>query len=810
MRVLLISAVFQNRKPVLKFYEPKTEKIILIPDATDYRAHCYVTTEEGEELKDQIGIHSVIDVTIRDVIKDKFVTMSKVTVDNPMIKYDMKDEGKGWETDIKFYQDYLYDNNYVVGTWYDIDKDNITPVPFPNQNLLDLSKIDIETVVDKTKFTHQMDRWASLLAQDIPELKRVAFDIEVESTKQTLPDVNTAEQKVTAISFYGSDGLKQVLMLKRPEVPMGEKDKDKSYTTIYYDNEENMLNVAFKIIDSYPIVLTYNGDMFDMPYLFNRAERLGLEYNPFKMMQRKATLNNGVHIDMYGIFSNPSLKAYAFSAKYIENGLDSVAKAMLGEGKTEYDGTLDQIPLALLAKYCFNDSRLTFELSHFNKDLVMNLLIILARIGNMPIDDISRLRISNWIRSMFYFQHRKNGELIPRSSDFPQVDSSTKAKVEGKKYEGATVIEPTKGIHFGVTVLDFASLYSSIVKNRNLSYETVCCPHEECKTNTIAYTKHWSCTKKIGIASLLIGSLKELRVNHFKVLSKTAKTQEEKDINFIITQALKVYLNASYGVLGADTFALYFLPTAEATTAIGRDMILKTIEAAKSKNLPVLYGDTDSIFVYQPTEEQINYLIDFCKKHYSIDLEVDKEYKYLMLSDRKKNYFGVKKDNTLDIKGLSGKKSNTPPYLRELFYDILERLKIIEIPSDFPPAKKDIETKIKNVVDNFESIPLEKLALRVMINKEPYEYKVEPQVLKAAKQLHKEKGILPEKGMFISFVKTWKKPHVMPVELAKTSDIDKEKYMEGFESVLEQITDPMDISVELLMGKGTQTNLTQW
>jgi DNA polymerase, archaea type len=318
-----------------------------------------------------------------------------------------------------------------------------------------------------------------------------------------------------------------------------------------------------------------------MPYLFNRANVLGLEYNPFKMMKEKATLNNGIHIDLYSVFSNRSLKIYAFGAKYITDKLDDVSEAMLGEKKVEYTGSIADISLNLLSKYCYNDSRLTYELSHYNNDLVMNLLVILCRVGNMPIDDISRLSISNWIKSMFYNEHRINNQLIPRSVDFPRIKGTTTAGVKGKKYQGAEVLEPVSGIHFDVTVLDFASLYPSIIKTRNISYETVCCCHEECKSNIIPYTQHWSCTKKIGMASLLIGSLKELRVNHFKVLSKTSQTQKERDINNTIAQALKVFLNASYGVIGAETFSLYFLPTAEAVTAVGRDIISKTIETAK-------------------------------------------------------------------------------------------------------------------------------------------------------------------------------------------------------------------------------------
>jgi DNA polymerase I len=307
------------------------------------------------------------------------------------------------------------------------------------------------------------------------------------------------------------------------------------------------------------------------------------------------------------------------------------------------------------------------------------------------------------------------------------------------------------------------------------------------------------------MASLLIGSLKELRVNHFKVLSKKAKTEKDRDINNTIAQALKVFLNASYGVIGAETFSLYFLASAEAVTAVGRNIISKTIETAKSKSLPVLYGDTDSVFVHDPTQEQVDYLINFCKKHYSIDLEVDKEYKYLVLSDRKKNYFGVKKDGKLDIKGLSGKKSNTPPFVKRLFTDVLEKLKPIENISDFNEVKQEIRYVMKTVVDDFDKIPLDQLAFKVMIAKNPSEYKSKPQAVKAGEQL----GAV-EKGQFVEFVKTWTDPKVCPLSMAKRKDIDKEKYMDSLETVMSQICEPMNISMDSLMGRGQQTELTQW
>jgi len=767
----------------------------------DYKQHCYVKPETLPQIKEIMGINNVENVDIYDVIKDESREMVKVSVDNPSVIYDLRDNGVCWEGDIKYYQSFLYDKKYVVGTWYDVSKDNI--IPTQTEDNIQLKNIDMESVVDTDLFATQVKKWGNLLGQDIPNIKRVAFDIEVE-VGDTMPDTSKALQRVTAISFHADDR-QEVYTLKRPEIAMGEDDPEKKYNIKWFDSEKELLEEAFKVLDSYPLVLTYNGDLFDMPYLYNRANVLGLEYNPFKMMKEKATLNNGIHVDLYGVFSNRSLKIYAFGAKYVTDKLDDVSEAMLGEKKVEYVGSLADISLNLLSKYCYNDSRLTYELSHYNNDLVMNLLVILCRVANMPIDDISRLSISNWIKSMFYNEHRINNQLIPRSSDLPQIEATTQAGVKGKKYQGAEVLEPVSGIHFDVTVLDFASLYPSIIKTRNISYDTVCCSHEVCKNNIIPYTKHWSCTKKIGMASLLIGSLKELRVNHFKVLSKKAKTEKDRDINNTIAQALKVFLNASYGVIGAETFSLYFLASAEAVTAVGRNIISKTIETAKSKSLPVLYGDIDSVFVHDPTQEQVDYLINFCKKHYSIDLEVDKEYKYLVLSDRKKNYFGVKKDGKLDIKGLSGKKSNTPPFVKRLFTDVLEKLKPIENISDFNEVKQEIRYVMKTVVDDFDKIPLDQLAFKVMIAKNPSEYKSKPQAVKAGEQL----GAV-EKGQFVEFVKTWTDPKVCPLSMAKRKDIDKEKYMDSLETVMSQICEPMNISMDSLMGRGQQTELTQW
>ena len=383
--------------------------------------------------------------------------------------------------------------------------------------------------------------------------------------------------------------------------------------------------------------------------------------------------------------------------------------------------------------------------------------------------------------------------------------------IKDKKYRGGLVVEPVEGIHFNVTVMDFASLYPSIIKVRNLSYETVRCPHEECKKNTVPETNHWVCTKKNGLTALIIGSLRDLRVNYYKVLSKKSKTKDERQLYTVVSQAIKVILNASYGVMGAEIFPLYFFPAAEATTAIGRHTILDTIDKCKDTGIEVLYGDTDSLFVKNPTKEQTDAVINRAKKDHGVDLEVEKSYRYVVLSNRKKNYLGVTNEGKVDVKGLTGKKSHTPPFIKTLFYELLDVLSDVKTVDDFTIAKKSISEKIAGYAKKVQEkkIPLSELAFNVMISKSPSEYvKTIPQHIRAARQLETIREI--KKGDIISYVKILNKPGVKPVEMARADEIDSSKYMEFMESTLDQITSSMDLDFDTILGKPKQTGLDQY
>ena len=832
---LLVSATYDSQKKsaVLKFYEPESKKILLWTDNTGHKPYCYskLDPEELKFLSDRKDVLELKRVERIDLLKDRSINVTKIIVADPLaIGGTQTDKSirniiETWESDIKYYENYLYDYSLIVGKYYTITNGKLEEYSYkiPDEVQLALKgllydKITNMGIIDSKEFQNHISDWANLLNQPIPKIRRISFDIEVESEIGRIPDAKIADKKITAVGFSGSDGLKQVFVLQKKDKPAGKSELESDIKVSFYDEdkEKEMIRDTFKILTEYPFVITYNGDDFDMPYIYNRAERLGIDTKeiPLIMMRDSATLKHGVHIDLYRTFSNRSFQIYAFSHKYNDFSLNSVSEGLLGESKIEYDGALDDLSLYELANYCYNDAKLTQNLTSFNNDLLMDLLIVITRIARMPIDDISRMGVSQWIRSLFYFEHRKHNYLIPQRQELDQKSpsASTEAVIKDKKYRGGLVVEPTAGIHFDVSVMDFASLYPSIIKVRNLSYETVRCIHDECKENTIPGTNHWVCMRKNGLTAVLIGSLRDLRVNYYKNLAKNPSLDEnQKQLYTVVSQALKVILNASYGVMGAEIFPLYCLPVAEATTAVGRYTILETIEKCKSVGIEVLYGDTDSLFLKGPTKDQIHIVVSWAKEQFGVDLDLDKEYRYVVLSTRKKNYLGVQKDGKVDVKGLTGKKSHTPPFIRTLFYEILEILSKVKTTQEFTESKEKISNMIAGYAKKLKAkqIPLVDLAFNVMISKAPAEYvKTVPQHIRAAKLLEQIREI--KKGDIISYVKIINKPGVKPVELARPDEIDSAKYMEFMESTFDQILSSMDLDFATLIGAPKQTGLDQF
>ncbi|RLI12208.1 type B DNA-directed DNA polymerase, partial [Candidatus Bathyarchaeota archaeon] len=297
----------------------------------------------------------------------------------------------------------------------------------------------------------------------------------------------------------------------------------------------------------------------------------------------------------------------------------------------------------------------------------------------------------------------------------------------------------------------------------------------------------------------------------YKPKSKDKSLPEELRHWYKVVQlTLKVILNASYGVFGADIFEFYCPPVAGSKAAIGRHAIKSVIEKCHELGMEVLYGDTDSVFLKEPSEEQVKALMEWADQALGLDLDVDKVYRYVVFSERKKNYLGVLTDGTVDVKGLMGKKRHVPKLIKEAFARVVEELAQVRGPEDLKIAKERIKAILREYYERLKNrqFELADLAFHVTLGKEPEKYtKTTPQHVKAAKELERRTGRKLKAGDIISFVKVSPRRasdgssiDVLPVELATKEDVDIDKYISFLESTFEQILDALGMSFSEVIG----------
>jgi DNA polymerase I len=821
--VLLSVSYSGNRgKALAKLYDLERQRVVFWYDNTGHQPYLLTDMSLDELLSSEAASHPGFDpggcreIEKHDLLQDKAVRMTKVAAKDPTSVggrgtgiRDLLGE-RSWEDRIRYHECFVYDRRLVPGYYYRIRGGSLVPEAQP----VPIDALKRAFPGATPAFLDSLTEWFPIFSSPVPDYRRVAIDIEVETEAQDrVPDPQVAANPVICVSAAGSDGRKQVLILRREgfDGDRGGAERPKELpedaSLVYFDREIDLIREVFQLLVDYPIVLTFNGDNFDLHYLWKRAQVLGMrrEEIPIVMGREIALLPVGVHVDLYKFFHNHAIQIYAFGNAYKELTLDAISEALLGIKKIQLEKSINELDYLSLANYCFRDSLITLRLTTEHSSLVMNLITLIMRISRVSMEDATRQGVSSWIRSLFYDEHRKGNYLIPKKEDISLAKggSSTTAVIKGKKYKGALVIKPESGVFFNVIVLDFASLYPSIISRWNLSYETVRCPHPECRKNLVPDTDHWVCTRRVGMMAHVVGLLRDVRVRWFKPKSKDPSlSDEERGYYKVVQQALKVFLNASYGVFGAEIFPLYCLPLADSTTAIGRSIITETIEKAKGLGMKVLYSDTDSIFLHQPTKEQISSLLSWAESKFGIDLEIDKRYTFVTFSGRKKNYLGVLDSGVVDIKGLMGKKRNTPPFIKNAFVEMTQVLREVKSPQDFEAAKSKIKAIVQRCYSDLKArrIPLDDLVFKVMISRPLDRYdKTTPQHVKAAKLLE-EKGKEVKPGDLISFVKVQGPLGVKPVQLARIDEVDVDKYVGHIESTFGQVLEALNIDFEEIVG----------
>ena len=437
---------------------------------------------------------------------------------------------------------------------------------------------------------------------------------------------------------------------------------------------------------------------------------------------------------------------------------------------------------------------------------------MLSRIANIPLAEaFNSRRVSEWIKSMIYTYLRKNKILIPTSEELRKGKPT-------HRVVGALTVAPTPGVYFGTVVCDFESLYPSCIDSFNLSYETVDCIHPECRGNKIPDVDYHVCTKRRGFYSILVGALKELRIKLFKPNSKDSSlSEEERKIAGAAARLLKLITVSSYGVT-VRIHGVACPPLAEAITGYSRYALKESWKMAEGRGLRPLYGDTDSLFLDNASDEQVEWLIKTVKERFSLDLAVEKRYNLCVLPKAKKAYFGILSDGTPDIKGVTPIKSNAPKFVNSVFQQSVKTLSAVKNREEYAQAKKVIEDIVKKAIDDLKNrqVKLEDLVYTVKLYFDPNEkivdMKTAAQQYQCALQLI-DAGKKLKRWDTVSFIKV--KPFkykekiftVKPAEFVKSLvEINLEDYVRNLLTALNQTFEPMGIRLET----EKKTEISKW
>ncbi|KAH8895083.1 hypothetical protein GQ53DRAFT_682847 [Thozetella sp. PMI_491] len=334
------------------------------------------------------------------------------------------------------------------------------------------------------------------------------------------------------------------------------------------------------------------------------------------------------------------------------------------------------------------------------------------------------------------------------------------------KYKGGLVFEPEKGLYDKfVLVMDFNSLYPSIIQEFNICFTTV--DRSSLSADEDVVPEVPSASEDQGILPRLISTLVKRRREVKSLMKDRTATQEQLATWDIRQLALKLTANSMYGCLGYTKSRFYARPLAVLTTFKGREILRSTKELAESKSLQVIYGDTDSVMI----NANVNSVADALKvgnefkkavneRYVLLEIDIDNIFRRILLQAKKK-YAAINMVETdgkwvekMEVKGLDMKRREYCGLSKEISTRILNE---ILSGDETEVSVQRIHEYLREIAAKMreKTIPVQKYIIFTQLGKGPKEYPNAdsmPQVQVALREL--ARGKMVRKGDVISYVIT--------------------------------------------------------
>ncbi|WNY24403.1 hypothetical protein MmiHf6_17340 [Methanimicrococcus hongohii] len=490
-----------------------------------------------------------------------------------------------FESDILFRNRFLVDMNLGGFQWVEAVEDT----SLDREHLTTEIPIKADTIIC-AKSVNPIDRISNA------PLRYLSFDIECLPEGGNMPTPEKSPVILVSFAFEPARNGKKTLVYVGKPKPDGFdfETNDADGDTIWLENENELLAKTFDTINQFdPDFITgYNISDFDITYLLKRADVL---------KKKGAAIKTGIARDSSPIFSkkfgitvkteitgrivadvlplvrrNFSLKQYT---------LRNAAKELLGREKLD-------VPASEMERYWHNSGELLAQFINYSRrdselaiELLLHLKILdkyvaLARITNSVIQETLDGGQTSMVEQVMLKEYGKHNRVMPVKPDgeaFEERDNEEELK-------GGAVLDPVRGLHENVIVLDYKSLYPTIMMAHNLCYTTIISDKRDLPAlglteEDIDVTPTGGMFVKQNIIKGIVPSILEDLLNRRMETKQMMKqTQDESEIRALdATQmALKILLNSYYGYTGYARARLYSMAMASSVTSIGRENILNT------------------------------------------------------------------------------------------------------------------------------------------------------------------------------------------------------------------------------------------
>ena len=582
--ILDIDYVTHEDKPVIRLFSKDGDKNVILLDDT-FEPYLYVVSDDIDDCMSRIQ-ESLDVVSVEKIVKKDFQIEKefiKVTFIHPQELAKNRDKLRDIEGvlqirefDIPFYRRYLMDRDVIPMT-------EVIAVGEEIDSFLDLDskKQDIQII----RLTERLKR-----VEEYPQKFRIlSFDLEVRNP-HGMP--NSEEDEIIMIGVASNFGVNQVISTKT-----NSEDRDDFVNQV--ESEKEMIEEFARIIkeNNVDIIVGYNSDNFDFPYLKDRARILGVDLDigmdgsEVRFIRRgyanAASLKGLIHVDLYLV-----MRRYMTLERYT---LERVYYELFGEEKIDVPG--EKIwefwdnggeELDNLFDYSLDDVISTLKIAE--QTLPLNLE--LTRIIGQPLFDVSRMATGQQAEWFLVKQAYFDGEVVPNKQGSNFAD-----RANAEDNEGGYVKEPETGLHENLVQFDFRSLYPSIIISKNISPDVMVLGDVENEDEYNISPEHGLKFKKTpqGFIPSVIDKILQERFR-IKREMKACEDETEKKALDVQQQAIKRLANTMYGIYGFPRFRWYSFECAKAITSWGRQYIKSSIKKAEEYGFYTIYADTDGFY----------------------------------------------------------------------------------------------------------------------------------------------------------------------------------------------------------------------